>query len=224
MRIVCREFNIDYEFKENCVAELLIESPELFQYFIGGLFRQYNGEEDFIILSENEKELALNKTSSIIIDPFHIDINNRKMLARIYQDIIRDYQESNMESILDLQNSINRFLLDICEHSEYAMVYDDNSDLVDLLKLFNVRFDSDENDFACNIISYIKIAHRILGHSLFVFVNLKTFLPRNVMGEFYQTIRYEKVNIVLIERFDLYTNEDENRIIIDKDGCLICDN
>lgn len=221
--MICREYNIDFEFRDNCIVEFLIESPEILQNFICGLLRQNDGGKDFIIFSENNKEVALNKASSIIIDPFHVEINNRKLLAKIHQDLIRDYQDSDMESILRLQNLIECFLLDVCEHSEYEMTYDNNIDMVDLLKLYNVRFDSNENDFACNLISYIKLAHRVLGHSVFVFINLKTFFSQNVIRDFYQTICYENIYIVLIERYDLYTTEREKRIIIDKDSCLIYD-
>ena len=65
MRMVCNEYGLDYLFKENVAAELLLDSPELFFSFISRLLGQYNGE-DFIIFSESDKELHLNKIGEII--------------------------------------------------------------------------------------------------------------------------------------------------------------
>lgn len=223
MRIVCNSYGLDLLLEENCVTELLIDSPEHFQSFLYGLLEQYNGGDDYIIISEADKNLRLNKVAEIITDPFHVDVNNRKILTQLYCSMIRESMDTNLEMMLQLQTAMEKFVIEVCEQSEYSLSYNSNPDFSDLLKLYNVHIDIDGLDLASKLLSYIKLSHRILNTSLYIFVNLKAFFSNEVLEQLFKTICYEKVNILLVERYDSSVLEHEKRVIIDKDACIIYD-
>ena len=221
MRLACPEYDLNYLFEENKATEFLIDSPDKYQEIISKLIAQFNGEDDSFVFSENDKELKLDKIADIILSPFQIENNNRKILAKIYQESIKEQQATNSELIQQLQSYMERFVIEICEHSDYALTYDSNPEVVDVLKMFNVHVDDSEIDLAERIISYIKLSHRVLNVSLFVFAGLRAYFTDDVLDQILQTLSYEKVCVLLIERYDSKLLEHENRIILDRDDCII---
>lgn len=221
MRMICGDYGLECVMDENSITEILLDMPERFMEFVQRLWGQFVGSDDFLLISEDDKELRLEKVAEIITDPFHIDLNNRKILARIYQDIIEDIQDKQLEALINLKGQLESFVIDACDQSAYALTYDSVQDFSNFLKLYNVRIDEEESDIINRLISYVRLSHQVLGTKLFFFVNLKAYLSEQMMTDFYQSIQYEKVYAVMIERFESPKKECENRIIIDKDGCLI---
>ena len=221
MRMACSEYGLNYLFEENKATEILIDTPEKYQEIINKLLAQLKGEDDGFVFSENEKELKLNKNADIIFDPFLIDINNRKILAKIYQEAIKEQQDINSELMQQLHSYMERFVIEICENSDYALTYNSNPEFIDVLKMFDVHVDDAEIDLAERIVSYIKLSHRVLNITLFIFVGLKAYFTDDVLDQLLKTLSYEKVSVLLIERYDSKMLIYENRIIIDKDTCII---
>ena len=221
MRMICESYGLECVMDENSITEILFDMPERFIEFVQRLWSQIAGDDDFLILSEDDKELRLEKAAEIITDPFHIDLNNRKVLTRIYKDVVEDLQCKKLEELMNIQNQLESLVIDACEQSVYALTYDAELDFSNILKLYNVRIDEGESDIINRLISYVKLSHQVLGTKLFFFINLKVYLSEQMLTDFYQSIQYEKVYAVMIERFESKKKECEKRIIIDKDGCLI---
>ena len=224
MRMFCEEYHLDCIFEEDKVMELLIESPVLFQDFIVNLRLQYEGKGEFAIFSEAGKEIDLAKKAEMITDPLQMDINNRKILSKIYQEIVKTQQDTNLEKMMQIQSLLEQFVLEACEESQYALTYHSNIDFSDILKVFDVHVDYEEMDLVSRMIAYIRMMHRVLNISLFVFVNIKAYFSDDILEALYQTLSYENVYILLIERYESTFINKEKRVILDKDACVICDN
>ena len=223
MRLVNYDYNIDIPFADKNIVVLVIERPDIYLDFLTRLSRQAEGSDDFCILSENDKELELNKVLYIMSDFMHISINDRKILGRLYQDIEDEMLSNDVEKIKVATTEIERMVLSICENSEYALTYTPDIALTGLLKLFDLRFEIDDDSFCSKIVDAVKIYHRILGIKLFVMVNLRMYLSDEVADELLKTLLYENVNILCIERFEPYKLDIEKHFILDKDLCMILD-
>ena len=221
MRMASSEYDLNYLFEENKATEFLIDTPEKYQEIINKLLAQLKGEDDSIVFSENDKEVRLDKNADIILSPFQIDINNRKILAKIYQEAIKEQQDTNTELMQQLHSYMERFVIEICEHSDYSLTYDSNPEVIDVLKMFNVHIDDNEINLAEKIVSYIKLSHRVLNITLFIFAGLRAYFTDDVLEQLLQTLSYEKVSVLLLERYDSKLLVHENRIILDKDACII---
>ena len=87
MKLVNAEYNISLELEENTITILVVEEKKLRYKLVDDLYRQCAGEDGQFILSDNTQIMKLNKVADVIMNPFSIDFNNRKVLAKLYQEI-----------------------------------------------------------------------------------------------------------------------------------------
>ena len=221
MRVLCNEYGIDYVFGENRMMEIVLDTSDVYSAFLNSLYLQSNIADSFIILSDQEKELRFDKVAEIISDPFAISVNDRKILGRIYQDMTDHANNSMSEQVINAHSVLEKLIIDICDDSEYPMTYEPSPELTDLLKLFKVHINLDDEDIANKLISYVKISHRILGTAFFVFINIRDYLNDELMKLFCRSFSYENVRAMMIERHEYNRIATVDRLIIDKDLCLI---
>ena len=67
----------------NC-TEWVIESPEYFSEYVMELAGQVEGKEGRFVLSDNEKEVDISKNVELIFNIFALDINERKLISKLY--------------------------------------------------------------------------------------------------------------------------------------------
>ena len=223
MRLVNTEYNLDFQFSGNNIITLIIEKPDIYLDFLTRLCRQYEDGDDFCIISENDKELKFDKTACIMTDLLHIDINDRKLLGKLYQDIEDEILNADAEQFLTLKTEMERLVLSVCENSEYSLTYTPEPALSGLFKMYDLRFDTDEDDFCSKIVDAVRIYHRILGITLFVMVNFRMYLSNEKAENLLKTLTYENINILCIERFEPDKLDIEKHFILDEDLCFISD-
>ena len=68
-------------------SENSIGVTELFSKYVGELYKQANKDEGEFVLSENNKEIDIAKYSEIVINPLSVEINNRKILNKLYEEL-----------------------------------------------------------------------------------------------------------------------------------------
>ena len=110
MKIVYGEREFILEFRENEVQVVTIENKEYFSEFLQNLYDQSQGMEGKIILSEGEKTLSLSKYAEIIWNPFSVDINNKKILGKLYHELKDISSEEQYREICELNSEIVRYL------------------------------------------------------------------------------------------------------------------
>ena len=223
MRLVNTEYNLDLQFVEKNIVTLVIESPDIYLDFLTRLCKQADGGDEFCVLSENDKELKFDKTACILTDLLHIDINDRKLLGKLYQDIEGEVLNADAEQFRTLKTEMERMVLSVCEKSEYSLTYTPEPAISGLFKMYDLRFDTDEDDFCSKIVDAVRIYHRILGMTLFVMVNLRMYLSNEKAENLLKTLTYENINILCIERFEPNKLDIEKHFILDEDLCLIAD-
>ncbi|MCM1124772.1 MAG: type II-A CRISPR-associated protein Csn2, partial [Eubacterium sp.] len=96
MRLMCTEFGIDLEIQENRVNVLVIETPNIFAHVIGMLINQMEGKEGSFILSEKDTIMTLGKAAEIIVNPFAIDCNEKRIQQKLYQELVSEMKDSMM--------------------------------------------------------------------------------------------------------------------------------
>lgn len=87
MKLVHTNLNTAVLSDKYVFTEWIIESPKLYAYYLQELFLQQNGEEGRFVLSDKEKELNIAKNMEIIVNPFQIEINGRKILNKLYAEL-----------------------------------------------------------------------------------------------------------------------------------------
>ena len=221
MRLYFKRFCIEAEIHSDNPLCLCIESPVIYREVVNDIIRQIGGGTGDIIFSENGKEIQIHKTADLIIDPFSITNNEKKLINNLYQEIGKIASEELYEDASRINSMIINYLDSMIEHIPYPIQYEMDFEILTLLKLYKVRFDDSEEDLISRLLSYCKLAHRVLRTDCFFFINLKLLMTEIELKEFYRELAYEHLLLLDIEGPYNYHLEGEHCIIIDRDECII---
>lgn len=221
MKVYIPQIDAEIPFLENIAQVLIIEKRELYSDILMSFWKQCNGAEGKIILSEDDKFLQLNKKSIFIINPFELDCNEKKIINSLYKELETIISEKFALEFLEQKGSNVSLIEKISEESPYPLEYNMDIGIIDYLKLYNVKLQIDEGTLLEKIIDYIRTYHRICGITLFIFANLKLYLSETELHDLYEFMFYEKVFSLDLEGFYFNKDKKEHCIIIDKDLCII---
>lgn len=200
----------------------IIESPELFSKYVNELFIQTTGEEGNFILSEDEKELAISKYTEIIINPFSINKNDKKILGKLYTKL-NDlaFMEENYLLTQEIRGKLQNYLLQLEQSVPYILEMDMDIEMSAIFKAVGIKFEKTEGSLLENIHTYIKILTELVGIKLIIFVNINSYLNEKQIKQLKEMALYNEVFLMFIESSDKGCSREENRYIIDIDGCEI---
>lgn len=222
MKLVHSDLSADILNDKNVFTEWILESPELYAKYLQELFSQQNGEEGQFVLSHKEKELNIAKSVEIIVNPFNVEINGRKILNKLYTELDQlSKSEIMYTKTLELTGKMQEYMLELEQNTEYILEFDMDLDMTALFKTVGIRHEEQETDFFERLIRYIKIAVNVLSTKVFVFINIRSYLTDLQMQELIKEISYQEVKALFIENQERSCMEGGRRYIIDADGCEI---
>ncbi len=222
MKLVHPDLEGQFDFDREDFFEWIIEAPTLLIKYLQELYAQIQGKEGNFVLSDGGEELSLGKTAELLIDPFAVDSNDRKILNKLYGKlndcaIGEDMYLQTQEVMSALQNYF--YLLE--EHSEYMLEAQEDINVVDLFKIMGIRLVNDADDFLETLINYITVCSGLLKKRLLIFVNLEGYLNAKQCEEVVKAAVYNEMKILFIESAERGYFTGKNRYIIDQDGCEI---
>ncbi len=224
MRLVNSKYNLDISIIENVVNVIVIEKPETLAEFVGELLVQFQDKDGNNIISDSGDIIKLQKYAKLIINPFELDYNDRIIQKKLFEEISGIVREKFIEETYNMHGEILSFLDRILYEVPYNVVYNDEENIIGLLKLYGVEIEKNENTILEKIVNYIKVLARLCRINIIFLVNIKTYLNEEELVKLYEFVNYEKVHLILIEstyrkleRKIVY----EKCCIIDKDYCII---
>ena len=210
MKLVYTELEQQLVFQENKVNVLVIEQKELFRRMIQELDKQISGEEGGFVLSDNNKTMKIDKEICLILNPFALDINSRKALTGLYNELGKlGLNEENYLKTCSLKGQIAEYIYDLLNQVDYALKFQDDFNLQSMFKALEVEFEAGEGNFLEGLVY------------LLTFVNLKTYLMSEELHEFYKEAFYRKIQLLLLENNIGDELAEEAVSIVDADLCLI---
>ena len=222
MRLIERELGLDIELKENKVSVIIVEDITFRLSIVEELYLQVMGKEGNWLLIENEKKYELAKKAEIILEPFSLELNNKKVKNKLYQDIKTIAEEFFFAQGLEVHSNICIYLENVLERISYPVKYKEEWDVLELLKAYSVELEEESGNICEKLFHYIKLMNQVCGISIFITVNIKQYLSQKQIFELYKLAGYSKIQLVLIEfnmcneKFDC-----EDIYILDKDRCII---
>lgn len=209
------------ESNENEVCVWIIEEPTVLRDVLEVFLAQHAGQKGAFNAFKGEKNLSWTSQVSLILNPLLIDLNDRKIHSKLYQDIETHVKESLVEETQSLTTEVVNYLDKALFHVPYHVSYDLDLNVNGLLKLFNVGIEEQGIDLLERMISYVRVLSSLCHVEIFIFYNLKDFFTENELKQFYEFAFYSKISIVLIERTQRYTLSCERTTVLDKDKCMI---
>lgn len=200
----------------------VIESPSRFSKVIQELLTQVDGTDGNFVLSEKEKEYDISKCVEVIVNPFAVNINDKKILNRLYSELSElAYGETLYLETQKMLSDLQNYFLKVEQESFYVLGLDETIDVSLLWKLLGVKFESYAEDFFETIIQYIKVISMIMKRKLVIFVNLCSYLTEIQVKQLLETANYEEISILFIENTERIFSNEFVKYIIDSDECEI---
>ena len=84
MILAYSKYGIAIEIKEDSIVSLIVENPRCFAEIVKDIYTQAKGGDGEFLLSERDKAVRIEKNMEVVINPFGIDFNDRKILNRLY--------------------------------------------------------------------------------------------------------------------------------------------
>lgn len=226
MRLVHSDYGIEMEIKENKVNVLILESPVLFANAVREFKEQCSNDNGCFILSDKEKIMRLDKIAEIILSPFTLECNSRKVIQHLYQEIC-DYANDNLqEETGRVYSQLALYMEKLIDGMPYSLSYSMEENITGLLKLGNVKIEEAELPLLEELVNYIQLMSRLCAVKILIFVNLKCYLSEEELSLLYEIAFYNKIQLVLLENTQRastqkFLSDNENTCIMDRDMCII---
>ena len=169
-------YNLELRLIENAITVLSVEAPSAYQKIMHDFWQQYNGNEGSFILSENGKELKIQKNVECIYNPFSVNLNDKKILTKLYHELSLQSDSLLQEDGIELRESIISYFDKLLNTVPYAITYNFEFELSSIIKALDVQTDSTADTLTEKLCSYMNLLQQLCGISIFVISNLKCLL------------------------------------------------
>lgn len=221
MKIVYQKLGLEMELNENQVQLLVIENEKIFADITEQFLKFENNEETELVISEKDKLLQFHKIGQVVINPFGLSVNERKIIQKLYSEIESYVQEDWIAETAELHGKIVAYIETIIQKIPYNITFDLEENFQGLMKNYGVRLEEDEGTLVEKLINYVKVIHSLAGIRIVVFIGLQLYLSREELVLFYEFCAYEKVFLIMIENVLKNKINSEKVCIIDQDCCII---
>ena len=192
-------YNLELRLIENAITVLSVEAPSAYQKIMHDFWQQYNGNEGSFILSENGKELKIQKNVECIYNPFSVNLNDKKILTKLYHELSLQSDSLLQEDGIELRESIISYFDKLLNTVPYAITYNFEFELSSIIKALYVQTDSTADTLTEKLCSYMNLLQQLCGISIFVISNLKCLLQNTDLQLLYEYAKYNKINLIIIE-------------------------
>lgn len=221
MKMVNSKYNLNIEMKEGITDVIIIENPKFFYDIVNNIYIQQSGEEDDFVLSDANKEISISKSLDIIINPFSMDFNEKRIQSKLYQQLFEVAVEKTKEKS-DINYIAVKIIEDITSNVGYSgITYNMDFEWKSLFKLYDVKIDSKYERLIEKLIEYIKVLTCLCKVKVLCIVNIKSMLTEYEILELYHVASAFKIQLILIESCEKIKMLNEHIHIIDNDMCLV---
>ncbi|MBQ7359324.1 MAG: type II-A CRISPR-associated protein Csn2 [Lachnospiraceae bacterium] len=224
MRIAYPPYDISMEIEENHIYVLSVENTTAYSAILRDIWLQAQGAEGNIIMSEGERILNLSKVAICIFNPFDINCNEKKILNKVYQELKQVSLDNLVEEHANVNKSILNYLEQVVQGVSYALDYNIDLDIMDLLKVYDVHIQIEGETLLENLVEYVRTVNQICKVSTVFAIGLKYYFNEKELKQLYEFLFYEKINLIIVESMHSAMISNEKCWILDKDLCLISPN
>lgn len=224
MKIINNNWQRQIVLEDNLIHTIVFENKKYYRESILELIRQHKGYEGNFILSNNNKEVSFDKNSYFISDLFNIDINNKKIITKVYGELLRNALD-NIAEYNKIISYIREYFETLVFNNNLDLEYNDEIEANSLLKLGNFKIQIGESNYLEKLIKFLKVLVELCNIKVIFIVGLYRVFSVEEVGKIYKEVCLNKINIINIEseyknikKSDYYK---EILYIFDQDNCEI---
>ena len=200
------------------VNTLIVENPAC--CVTGSLLAELIKRKIKVIFCD-EKPISVSGNMDLVSDFFPFEINRKTLLNKILskierQAIAQEFYERSMQILGNVENLI----YDLAFQNDLELETERLS-VSSLLKSAGIQLKEDYPDLAEKLLTYMDLMSDNGLASVFVFVNLRSFLDDAAMELFAESCCQKEHNILLIDNKVYKKLSREERLLVDYDLCEI---
>lgn len=222
MKLVHPEYTFQIDFQEGVIQRLVVESPAVLSEFIVDFRKQLDGREGKWILSHDGEILKIHDNCELIMSIFDLEINQRKMLNALYDELASEINDTELlADWREMNSKLEGILNKAIDSTGYDISYGE-LELKSLFKALELKFRENEESYVDYLLEYLQLMSDVRSINIFILVNITSFLEIKEIEYLYEQAFYKKYHLLLLDVQDLCVDREvERKIIIDKDYCVI---
>lgn len=224
MKIINNDWQRQIVLEDNLIHTIVFENKKYYRENILELIRQHKGYEGNFVLSNNNKEVSFDKNSYFISDLFNIDINNKKIITKVYGELLRNALD-NIAEYNKIISYIREYFETLVFNNNLDLEYNNEIEANSLLKLGDFKIQIVESNYLEKLIKFLKVLVELCNIKVIFIVGLYRVFSVEEVGKIYKEVCLNKINIINIEseyqnikKSDYYK---EILYIFDQDNCEI---
>lgn len=203
---------------DNKCFSIQIENKKLYQSILSESINETE-EKQLILIDDKDNCCEIEKNILFISDPYNKEINNKKILTKIYEMISKSINE-NIKLTTEMDKNLYKIReIIINEANEFPIEFEalDDIKISDILSLFRLKIDTKSYITIIDRINLIIEIMSIINYNLIIcFFNLKSVLEKEQIIEIEKYALYHDIKLLLID-VNLYDNiENELTLKINK--------
>ncbi len=224
MKIINDNWQRQIVLEDNLIHTIVFENKKYYRENILELIRQHKGYEGNFILSNNNKEVSFDKNSYFISDLFNIDINNKKIITKVYGELLKIVTDDIVE-YNKITSHIREYFETLVFNNNLDLEYNDEIEANSLLKLGDFKIQFEESNYLEKLIKFLKVLVELCNIKVIFIVGLYRVFSVKEVEKIYKEVCLNKINIINIESEQQNTKKSDcyNELvyIFDKDNCEI---
>ena len=221
MKLAFPDFTNSIVIEDGETFELIIENQRLFYSFVSDIAIQMQKQDGKSVLSNDGKPISFFSNIEFISDYAYFDLNQKTLVTKILSSLEKRATEDNFfykqqELLSKLEAFIGELVLDCGCDLEVTSL-----NMASILKAAGFRIVDDYSSLEEKIVAYMELIDEYVGNRLYVFVNLKSFLPDNALLCLIEDCISHGRKVLLIDNRGVVLKSENKHLIIDCDLCEI---
>ena len=217
MKLVINFLDNDLYINSERVLSIEVENKSYFYRIVNCFNSLYVGDkiDEINFYDEKFNEINLNNKILIMYDFFNFDFNSKKNISKIYKLIEDNLDEKSLQSFNSLYSKLLKILKNELNYLDINIKLDEEYKMENILKIVKLSIEK-KDSLMDNLFLLIDLEKILKVNEVLVFVNLKQYLSKDELKEFYKYIVYNNVCTVFVDSqtYGIADNM-ENKIIID---------
>ena len=198
------------EVSNDYVRCIEIENKSYF-YRVVKLLNDYFNNQDV------EEELMITEKTNfkIVTDYFNIELNDKKTSNLILKNIKEHLDEVTYDKLLKSYQKLNQTFQLALNNIDLPVTTEKDINIDNLIKLMNIKVIKEDN-LLKNLYTLIDLITELQNYNLLILINLKQYLSKEELDEYYKYAIYNNVALLLIDNksYGIAQNY-EKKLIID---------
>ena len=182
------------------------------------LYRISNGDlpEDVECFDKDNNELKISNKIRFFSEYFDFEFDSKKYSTDITKYILSNIEQYDSENILRTFSKLCKLIDNELQKTDLSISVSTEEGIENVIKMFKLKINQKE-DLLDNLLLIVDLEVALNSNKILCFMNLKQFLTKEEVLEFYKYATYNSINVIMIEssKYD-YFSDYEKVIVIDQ--------